>query len=102
MATTDDVIEALKDVVDPELMINIIDLGLVYGVEIGEHGDVTIEMTLTTPMCPLTDQLEYDIRVILEGIATSVTITWVWLPPWTLDRISDDGRAQLRALGYNL
>ncbi|MDR1767939.1 MAG: metal-sulfur cluster assembly factor [Propionibacteriaceae bacterium] len=100
--TQEDVLEALKDVVDPELMVNIVDLGLVYGVDIDEASNVTIDMTLTTPTCPLTDRLEYDTQLALEGLANSVAINWVWLPPWTLDNITDDGREQLRAIGYNL
>ena len=82
MPTVDDVIEALKDVIDPELMVNVVDLGLVYGVNIDDEGSVTIDMTLTSPTCPLTDRLEYDTQTALEGIVKSVTINWVWLPPW--------------------
>jgi len=100
--TEDRVLEALKDVVDPELGVNIVDLGLVYGVQIDAAGNVTIDMTLTTPACPLTDQLEWDAHEVLEGLAGEVTINWVWLPPWTLEHITEDGREQLRAIGYNL
>ena len=96
------VLEALKNVVDPELGLNVVDLGLVYGVGVDEHGNVTIEMTLTTPACPLTDQLEWDTRMVLEGIANDVMINWVWLPPWSLDKITEEGRDQLRAIGYNV
>jgi len=98
----DDLVEALKDVVDPELGVNIVDLGLVYAIERDGDGHVTVDMTLTSPMCPLTDQLEYDVHFVLQTLATSVTINWVWLPPWTLDNITDDGREQLRAIGYSL
>ena len=56
MPTVDDVIEAMKDVIDPELMVNVVDLGLVYGVNIDDEGNVTIDMTLTSPTCPLTDR----------------------------------------------
>ena len=100
--TEDEILEAMKDVVDPELMVNVVDLGLVYGVQVDEAGDVTIDMTLTSPTCPLTDRLEYDTQVALGPLVNSVTINWVWLPPWTLDNITDDGREQLRAIGYNL
>jgi metal-sulfur cluster biosynthetic enzyme len=98
----DDMVEALKDVVDPELGVNIVDLGLVYGLERDEDGHVTVDMTLTTPMCPLTDQLESDVQFVLSTLANGVTINWVWLPPWTLENITDDGREQLRAIGYSL
>ncbi len=102
MPTVDDVIEAMKDVIDPELMVNVVDLGLVYGVNIDDEGNVTIDMTLTSPTCPLTDRLEYDTQTVLEGIVKSATINWVWLPPWGLERITDDGRAQLQAIGFNV
>lgn len=98
----DEILEAMKDVVDPELMVNVVDLGLVYGVQIDDEGDVTIDMTLTSPTCPLTDKIEYDTKYVLDSLANSVTINWVWLPPWTLEMISEDGREQLRAIGYNL
>ena len=98
----DDVLEAMKDVVDPELMVNVVDLGLVYGVTIDDEHNATIDMTLTSPTCPLTDRLEYDTQLALEGLVNSVTINWVWLPPWTLENITEDGREQLRAIGYNL
>ncbi|HOC14403.1 MAG TPA: metal-sulfur cluster assembly factor [Propionicimonas sp.] len=98
----EDVLEAMKDVVDPELMVNVVDLGLVYGVTIDDEHNATIDMTLTSPTCPLTDRLEYDTQLALEGLVNSVTINWVWLPPWTLENITEDGREQLRAIGYNL
>ncbi|MDR3070561.1 MAG: metal-sulfur cluster assembly factor [Propionibacteriaceae bacterium] len=94
--------EALKDVVDPELGVNIVDLGLLYGVFIDEEGNVMLNMTLTTPTCPLTDRLEYEIYYVLSELAKSVAINWVWLPPWNLDCITEEGREQLRAIGFNL
>ncbi|MDR1807461.1 MAG: metal-sulfur cluster assembly factor [Propionibacteriaceae bacterium] len=97
-----DLVDALKDVVDPELGVNIVDLGLVYSLERTADGHVTVDMTLTSPMCPLTDQLEYDVQYVLGAAAASVTINWVWLPPWTLDSITEDGREQLRAIGYSV
>jgi len=100
--TPDQILDSLKDVVDPELGVNIVDLGLVYGVDIDKEGCATIDMTLTSPMCPLTDQLEMDVRYLLSTLTSEVAINWVWLPPWSLDMISDDGREQLRAIGFNL
>ena len=100
--TEDEVLEAMKDVVDPELMVNVVDLGLVYGVQLDDQANATIDMTLTSPTCPLTDKIEYDTKYVLDGLVNSVTINWVWLPPWTLEKISEDGREQLRAIGYNL
>jgi len=100
--STDDVLEAMKDVVDPELMVNVVDLGLVYGITIDDDNNATIDMTLTSPTCPLTDRLEYDTQLALEGLVNSVTLNWVWLPPWSLEMITEDGREQLRSIGYNL
>lgn len=102
LPTVDDVVEAMKDVIDPELMVNVIDLGLVYGIQIDDDANVTIDMTLTSPTCPLTDRLEYDTQTVLEGIVNSVAINWVWLPPWGLERITPDGRLQLQAIGFNV
>ncbi len=100
--TEERILEALKEVVDPELGLDVVNLGLVYGIQVDDKGDVTIDMTLTTPACPLTDQLEWDIQMVLDGIANHITVNWVWLPPWTLEKITDEGREQLRAIGYNL
>jgi metal-sulfur cluster biosynthetic enzyme len=100
--TEDDVLEAMKDVVDPELGVNVVDLGLVYGVTIDVANDAVIDMTLTSPTCPLTDQIEYNTQLALEGLVNSATINWVWLPPWSLEMITEDGREQLRSIGYNV
>ncbi len=97
-----DVLEALKDVIDPELGINIVDLGLVYGVQIGEDDSAIVEMTLTSAACPLTDVIERQAQMVLASLVTEVTISWVWMPPWGPDRITCDGREQLRALGFNV
>lgn len=98
----DDLEEALRDVIDPELMVNIVDLGLVYGIHVDDELNCTIDMTLTSPTCPLTDRIEADTKGALEGLVNSATINWVWLPPWSLDKITDDGREQLRSIGYNV
>lgn len=100
--TVETIMDALKDVVDPELGVNVVDLGLVYGVDIDDQGRATVDMTLTSPMCPLTDRLEADVHYLLSEITSAVTLNWVWLPPWSLDMISEDGREQLRAIGFNL
>ena len=101
-ATVDDVTEAMKDVVDPELGINVVDLGLVYGVHVDEHSNVVIDMTLTSAACPLTDVIQDQTNGALEGLANDVAINWVWMPPWGPDKITEDGREQLRALGFTV
>jgi len=100
-ASVADIEEAMKDVVDPELGINVVDLGLVYDVHLTGN-DVTLDMTLTSAACPLTDVIQDQINSALEGMVDDVTINWVWMPPWGPDKITEDGREQLRALGFNV
>jgi metal-sulfur cluster biosynthetic enzyme len=97
-----DVLEALRDVVDPELGVNVVDLGLVYGVTVDTDKVATVDMTLTSAACPLTDVIEDQTQVALDGLVSDVRINWVWLPPWGPEKITDDGREQLRALGFNV
>ncbi len=97
-----DVEEALRDVVDPELGINVVDLGLVYGLTIDQNNHATIDMTLTSAACPLTDVIEDQVTAALESLVKGHAVNWVWMPPWGPDKITDDGREQLRALGFNL
>src|SRR5450755_1128410 len=99
---TEDLLEALRDVVDPELGVNVVDLGFVYGVSVDEGRMATIDMTLTSAACPLTDVIEDQTRDALEGLVADFRINWVWMPPWGPDKITDDGREQLRALGFNV
>lgn len=94
--------EAMKDVVDPELGINVVDLGLVYGVEVHDGSTATIDMTLTTAACPLTDVIEDQTRAALDGVVSDFRINWVWIPPWGPDKITEDGREMLRAQGFNV
>ncbi|MDR1998532.1 MAG: metal-sulfur cluster assembly factor [Frankiaceae bacterium] len=102
----DDIDEAMRDVVDPELGINVVDLGLVYDVRVGEDGVVTLDMTLTSAACPLTDVIEDQASEALcagpSPLASGVVINWVWMPPWGPEKITDEGRDQLRALGFNV
>ena len=98
----EDLEEALKDVVDPELGINVVDLGLIYGLRLEEDNSLTIDMTLTSAACPLTDVIEDQTRQALEGVSDGFRINWVWMPPWGPDKITDDGREMLRALGFNV
>jgi metal-sulfur cluster biosynthetic enzyme len=110
LPSIDDLEEAMRDVVDPELGINIVDLGLLYGIDV--QGDpagpvVTLDMTLTSAACPLTDVIEDQARAALTqgaggGLANDVRINWVWMPPWGPDKITEDGREQLRALGFTV
>ncbi|MCK1805870.1 metal-sulfur cluster assembly factor [Micromonospora sp. R42106] len=106
-AAIGDIEEAMKDVVDPELGINVVDLGLVYGVHVDDDNIATLDMTLTSAACPLTDVIEDQARQALTtgpggGLVNDIRINWVWLPPWGPDKITDEGRDQLRSLGFNV
>ncbi|WP_329411011.1 metal-sulfur cluster assembly factor [Nocardia vinacea] len=100
----EDIEEAMRDVVDPELGINVVDLGLVYGMSVDQDNVVTLDMTLTSAACPLTDVIEDQSRnaLVRSGLAEDLKINWVWMPPWGPDKITEDGREQLRALGFTV
>jgi metal-sulfur cluster biosynthetic enzyme len=99
----DQVEEGLKDVIDPELGVNIVDLGLIYDLAWdGENNALVISMTLTSAGCPLTDVIEEQISQSLDGIVEQFRINWVWMPPWGQDRITDDGRDMMRAIGFSI
>ncbi len=97
----DQVEEALKDVMDPELGVNVVDLGLIYDLTWDDENDALIvSMTLTSAGCPLTEMIEEQIAQSLDGIVERFRINWVWMPPWGPERITDDGREMMRALGF--
>ncbi|GAA5173764.1 metal-sulfur cluster assembly factor [Pseudonocardia eucalypti] len=103
----DDLEEAMRDVVDPELGINVVDLGLVYDIRVDGGRTAVVDMTLTSAACPLTDVIEDQTRAALVnspggGLVDDVKINWVWMPPWGPDKITEDGREQLRALGFTV
>jgi metal-sulfur cluster biosynthetic enzyme len=100
--TVDDLTEAMRDVVDPELGINVVDLGLVYGITIDADDIAVLDMTLTSAACPLTDVIEDQTREALSPFVSDFRINWVWMPPWGPDKITEEGREQLRALGFNV
>jgi len=92
--------EALHEVLDPELPVSLVDLGLVYGVSI-EDGRVEVELTFTATACPCMEFIREDVtdRLSREPWIRDVRIVEVWDPPWTTDLITEEGRAKLRALG---
>ncbi|WP_156756497.1 metal-sulfur cluster assembly factor [Actinokineospora pegani] len=105
VASVEDVEEAMRDVVDPEVGINVVDLGLVYGIRVEEDNTATLDMTLTSAACPLSDVIEEQARVALTGgagLVDDLRINWIWMPPWGPEKITDDGREQLRALGFTV
>jgi len=99
-----DVEEYLRDVIDPELGINVVDLGLVYDIWIENGNTAVVNMTLTSPACPLTDMIEEQAAaaVMTHDLVEKLTINWVWMPPWGPQMITEEGREQLRALGFSV
>ncbi|MCS4489305.1 metal-sulfur cluster assembly factor [Corynebacterium sp. ES2794-CONJ1] len=99
-----DIEEYMRDVIDPELGINVVDLGLVYDIWIENENEAHINMTLTSPACPLTDVLEDQAQsaVVGNGGIEKLQLNWVWNPPWGPHMITEEGREQLRALGFSV
>src|SRR5437763_7076533 len=104
LAAVEDVEEAMRDVVDPELGINVVDLGLVYDIRVEADNTATLDMTVTSAACPLTDVIEDQTAAALTsgGLVNDFRINWVWMPPWGPEKITEDGREQLRALGFTV
>lgn len=98
MNVKEKVIEALRSVYDPELNINVVDLGLIYHVEVTEEHDVNVTMTLTTPGCPLHDSITTGVRYAVQGIeeTKNVDVNLVWEPAWSPEKMTPEG---LRLLG---
>ena len=94
IASRDDIIEALKTVSDPEIMINIWDMGLVYKIEQKENGDVYIEMTVTSPMCPVAGVLPQQAAEAVSSVngVGEVEVKIVWEPAWSLANLSDEAK----------
>lgn len=103
-ATKAEILEALKVVRDPEIPVNVVDLGLIYDVEIDDDGTVDIDMTLTSMGCPVQDMIQADAELAamkVEGVRR-VNVEFVWSPPWSTDKMSDDGKKQMRMFGFDL
>ena len=99
----DSVQENLKNVIDPELGVNIVDLGLIYDLSWDDEEDaLIISMTLTSAGCPLTDVIEEEMANALDSVVERFRINWVWMPPWGQERITEDGRDMMRALGFSI
>lgn len=97
--------EYMLDVIDPELGINVVDLGLVYDIWIEDGNVAVVNMTLTSPACPLTDMLEDQSQAAVVGNIDEIAelrINWVWSPPWGPHMINEEGREQLRYLGFSV
>lgn len=97
-----DIWEALHEVIDPELGVNIVDLGLVYGVDYQDDDSLLIQATLTTPACPLQDVIEDQIDQHVGTMVDDWKLEFVWSPPWDTSKITPSGKEQLRALGVHI
>jgi len=99
-ALYDGVISALKEIYDPEIPVNIYELGLIYGVDVDDDGDVTVTMTLTTPHCPVAESMpgEVELRVGAVPGVRDAEVNLVWDPPWDPAKMSDEARLELGML----
>ncbi len=91
------IIEMLKTVFDPEIPVNVYDLGLIYRVDVGDEGDVVIDMTLTAPNCPAADFIMEDVRQKVESVSgvTAATVNLVFEPEWDKDMMSEEAKLEL-------
>ncbi len=92
--------DALREVIDPELGCNIVDLGLIYGIQV-EGADVSVQMTLTTPGCPMHESIAGGVKAAIQQLpgVNTVDVQVVWHPPWTPEKMTDAGRQALRISG---
>jgi metal-sulfur cluster biosynthetic enzyme len=102
VVSEDEIRSAMRQVEDPELGVNVVDLGLLYGVNIGEDGKVILDMTLTSMGCPLMEQILGDSRAALEPLegVTGVDVNWVWDPPWSPDAMTEEGKFLIKVMGF--
>lgn len=97
LAIEAEVIEALRNVFDPEIPVNIYELGLIYEIDVDEFGSVLIKMTLTSPACPVAGSLPGEVQRMAQSVegVTDVKVELVWNPPWTMDMMSEEARLEL-------
>jgi len=100
MQIRDRIIATLKTVYDPELPVDIYELGLIYGVDVADDGEVHVTMTLTTPMCPVAETLPPEVEDKVRNVVgvTSVNLDLVWDPPWSIDMLSDAARLEMNLM----
>jgi len=99
--TTDQVKASLKQCMDPEVPMSIVDMGLIYGIDVSESNDVDIKMTMTTQGCPLHETLVQDVTRFVKKVpgVNNVNVNVVWDPPWSMDKMTDEGKAMLKSMG---
>ena len=99
--TTEQITDSLKQCMDPEVPLSIVDMGLIYGIDVSDNNDVNIKMTMTTKGCPLHDTMVDDVTRYTKKVpgVNNVQVDIVWDPPWSMDRMSDDAKAKMKGLG---
>jgi metal-sulfur cluster biosynthetic enzyme len=105
MVEAEDVRAALSEVYDPEIPVNIVDLGLVYTIEVDEEsGSVHVEMTLTSMGCPIADSIKRNVATASRSVdgVTDATVELVWEPPWSPEKATESGKAQLESMGIRV
>ena len=99
--SAEDVRSSLKQCMDPEVPLSIVDMGLIYGIDVNENNDVDIKMTMTTQGCPLHETMVDDVKRYTKKVSgvNNVNVEIVWDPPWTMDKMSDDAKAMMKNMG---
>lgn len=99
-ALKEQVVDILKTIYDPEIPVNIYELGLIYGVDVAEGGKVDVTMTLTTPMCPVAETMPAEVETKVKGVdgVSDATVELVWEPPWDMNMLSDAAKLELGML----
>ena len=93
--------DSLKQCMDPEVPLNIVEMGLIYGIDVTENNDVNIKMTMTTKGCPLHETMVDDVKRYAKKVSgvNNVDVEIVWDPPWTMDKMSDEAKAKMKTMG---
>ena len=101
IVNAENVRDSLKNCMDPEVPLSIIDMGLIYGIDITENNDVNIKMTMTTKGCPLHETMVDDVKRYTKKVSgvNNVDVEIVWDPPWTMDKMSDEAKAKMKTMG---
>ncbi len=99
--TAEQVKASLKQCMDPEVPLSIVDMGLIYGIDVSESNDVEIKMTMTTQGCPLHDTLVQDVTRFAKKVpgVNNVKVNIVWDPPWSMDKMTEEGKSMLKSMG---
>ena len=99
--STEQIKNSLKQCMDPEVPLSIVDMGLIYGINVSDNNDVNIKMTMTTKGCPLHDTMVDDVTRYAKKVpgVNNVQVDIVWDPPWTMDKMSDEAKAKMKGFG---